>query len=114
MTKTMAPMAGLFTSLVLVVKFTLYMRGIRAVNREIKPTTAEMRKTLLMPRRFDISGENDVPIRNANPIEAPTWDMDKLFFSVSTVSCAHAIAGEEIAPEPAINLDTIRIVIVFP
>ena len=44
MTKTLAPMAGLFNSTVLVVKFTLYMRGIRAVNKEMKPTTAEMRK----------------------------------------------------------------------
>ena len=65
-------MAGLFNSTVLDVKFTLYMRGINAVNKEMKPTTAEMRKTLLMPRRLDISGENDVPRRNANPIEAPT------------------------------------------
>ena len=37
----------------LVVKFTLYIRGINAVNKEIKPTTAEMRKTLLMPRRLE-------------------------------------------------------------
>ena len=65
-------MAGLFNSTVLVVKFTLYMRGVNAVNKEMKPTTAEMRKTLLMPMISDISGENDVPIRNANPIEAPT------------------------------------------